>query len=316
MKLVNSIINLAAAAALLPACVCVYAQADYEAPSDIEVSVGSYEIDRSQLGGDTLVEIPIYINNNCGFVSLNVLFELDSRLSFAGDYEAAARAKKLSGVNIYRCYDSGNAVSTCFEASGRSRFSDNGEIGVLRVNIPANTPAGEYGISMPDSAGDFEVMIFTHNSDDALFGRECFSALNGGSIIVTDKSREGTADHSDSGGNEEADNIQQPEPEADGSSDKAADANDAEKSTSTTASSTSTVTKTTSTVRSTISSESSETKTTASVTSVTETNTSGDEKHDLKKGKNRNMLAPIIAASLLLIGAAVAFVVKKGGRSK
>ncbi|SEH79120.1 hypothetical protein SAMN02910265_02715 [Ruminococcus flavefaciens] len=312
MKLVNSVIGLAAAMAVLPSCVCFCAEAEYEAPSDIEVSVGSCEIDRSQLSGDTIVELPVSINNNCGFVSLNVLFELDSRLSFAGDYEAAAKAKKLTGVNIYNCYDSGNTISACFEVSGRSRFTDNGEIGALRVSIPENTPAGEYGISMPDSAGEFEVMIFTYNSNDAMFGRECFSALNGGSIIITDKYHE---DQSDSGSNEEENNAQQPAAEAEDTGEKASAVTTAE-STTTVTSSTSTAFKTTSTVSSTSSDRSSETQTTAAVTSSVETSSADEVKSDLKKGRNRNMFAPVLAASLLVIGAAVVFVVKKGGKSK
>ena len=315
MKLVKSIISLAAAVTVLPACVCVCAEAEYEAPSDIEVSVGSCEIDRSQLSGDTIVELPVCISNNCGFISLNILFELDGRLRFAGDYEASTRTKKLSGVNIYRCSDQGNTISACFEVSGRSRFADNGEIGFLRVNVPENTPAGEYGISMPDSAGDFEVMIFTYNSNDAMFGSECFSALNGGSITVTDKSNERTDGQSDSGSNEEDNNAQQSAAETDDTGDKSPAVTSAE-STTTTASSTSTVAKTTSAVRSTSSDRSSETQTTAAVTSVTENVTSAEVKNDLKKEHKRNMLAPIIAASLLVIGAAVAFVVKKGGKSK
>lgn len=315
MKLVNSIISLAAAVAVLPSCVCLFAEADYEAPSDIEVSVGSCEIDRSQLGSDTIVEVPVYINNNCGFISLNMPFELDGRLSFAGDYEVGTRAKKLSGVNIYRCSDSGNAVSACFEVSGRSRYTDNGEIGFLRVNVPANTPAGEYGISMPDSAGDFEIMIFTYNSNDAMFGRECFSALNGGSITVTDSSAERAAEQPDSGNNEEDNNAQQPAAETDGTGDKAPVVTTAESTAATTAS-TSTAAKTTSTVRSVSSTVTSETLTTASVTSGSEIMASDEAENDLKKEKNRNMLAPILVASLLVIGAAVAFVVKKGGKSK
>ncbi len=314
MKLVKSVVDLAAAVAVLNSCVCFCAEAEYEAPSNIEVSVGSCEIDRSQLSGGTIVELPVYINNNCGFVSLNVLFELDGRLRFAGDYEAATRSNKLSGVNIYNCYDTGNTISTCFEAPGRSRFTDNGQIGVLRVDIPENTPAGEYGIAMPDDAGDFEVMIFTYNSYDAMFGRECFSALNGGSITVTDKDH-AAADQSDSGNNEEENNVQQPAAEAEDKVEKAPAVTTAE-STTTVSSSTSTVTKITSTVRSESSTSVSASETTAMSTSAAETGLSDEMKSDLKKGKKRNMFAPVLAASLLVIGVAVVYVVKKGGKSK
>ncbi|MCR4794169.1 MAG: hypothetical protein K5898_03175 [Ruminococcus sp.] len=313
MKLVNSVISLAAAVTLVPACVCLYAEADYEAPSNIEVSVGSFEIDRSQLSGDTLVEVPVYINNNCGFVSLNILFSLDGRLRFAGDYEAEARARNLSGVNIYNCAD--NTISACFEASGRKKVTDNGELGVLRVNIPENTPAGEYGISMPDSAGDFEVMIFTHNSDEALFGRECFSALNGGRITVTDNSHTRTADDTDINNNEDNNNSQQSaEDTADNGDNSSAAAVTTTETTTT--SSTSTTVKTTTTSAATSAAAISETSAKASAAAVTEAQVSEKVTERSEKGKKRNMLAPILAASLLLVGAAVAFVVKKGGKSK
>jgi len=321
MKLFNSVSGCAAAFAVMSACICCCtAYADYEAPADISVSVGHYEIDRSQLSGDTLVEVPVYINNNCGFVSLNVIFELDERLRFSGDCEAGTNSGKLAGVNIYKCSDSGNTISTCFEAAGRSRFTSDGELGYLRVIIPEGTPAGDYGISMRDSAGDFETMIFTYNSNDAMFGRECFSDLAGGSITVSDTSADMSVPQSDSN-QQEGNSSNDVQPSGDNSEqheeDKAAAVTTAAADKATeTASSTITVTTTSVTVSTTDTSITTGTEKTVSTNAVTETTVTSDGTEDMKKGKNRNMLAPIIAATLIIIGAAVAFVFKKGGRSK
>ena len=321
MKLFNSVSGSAAAFAVMSACICCCtAYADYEAPSDISVSVGNYEIDRSQLNGDTLVEVPVYINNNCGFVSLNVIFELDERLRFSGDYEAGTNSGKLAGVNIYKCSDSGNTISACFEAAGRSRFASDGELGYLRVIIPEGTPAGDYGISMMDSAGDFETMIFTYNSNEAMFGRECFSELAGGCITVSDSAADRSVPQSD-GSQQENNSSNDVQPSDDNSEqhneeEKAAAVTTAAADKAAATSSTTAVTTTAVTVSSTDTSITTETEKTVSTDAVTLTTVKSDGPEDMKKGKNRNMLAPILAASLIAAGAAVAFVLKKGGRSK
>ena len=178
---------LAAAAAVMMCFVCtpsVTASA-YDAPSDIMLSLGSVQLERSQLSGDTLVELPIYIENNPGFSSLNMIFEIDENLSFDKEYEADVAADELGGVGIYRCDESGKTISICFETDGkRKRFTDDGHIGDLRLRVPQDIPDGSYDISFRESSGSFRMLIYTYNDFDAEFGAECFSQMQGGSVSI------------------------------------------------------------------------------------------------------------------------------------
>ena len=188
MKTIRTAVGLAAVA--MAASVCSYQEVyagGYSAPSGIEISVDSFEIDRSDLHGDTLVELPVYINNNEGFVSLNLVFELDPRLRFDRN-SIMNESDGIRAVNVNKCLDSENMISVSFEAE--DRFVDDGKLGTFRVIVPGNTEAGTYELALRESGGDYDIRIFTYNKRGADYGAECFSLLQGGTITVTNNYRE------------------------------------------------------------------------------------------------------------------------------
>lgn len=164
--------------------VCIMQAQAYDAPSGIELSLGSAEVERASLAENDLVEIPIYIRNNPGFTSLNMIITLDEGLRFDDEIDASVTAEGIEGVNLYRCDDSGRVLSACFEVPRRHRFTDDGELGKLRIRVDGNISDGWYGASFAESGGNFRMKIFTYNDMDAEFGAECFSLLEGGGITV------------------------------------------------------------------------------------------------------------------------------------
>jgi hypothetical protein len=172
------------AALLLSPVYSITAAAEFTAPSDIELSMGSAELDRTERGGDELVEIPIYISNNPGFISLAIIFRIDDRLSYDSDYAAEAEDNGLSGVSMRTVDDGGKVLMTCFNSHGSERYKQDGRIGTLRVRVPADIGEGIYGISFLEAYSDNDLQIFTYNNREAVFGAECFSVLEGASITV------------------------------------------------------------------------------------------------------------------------------------
>ena len=188
MKAIRTAVGLAAVA--MAAGVCSYQEVyagGYSAPSGIEISVDSFEIDRSDLHGDTLVELPVYISNNEGFVSLNLVFELDLRLRFDRN-SISSDLNGIRAINVNKCSDSGNMISASFEAE--NRFIDDGKLGTFRVIVPENTEPGTYELAIRESGGDHDIRIYTYNKRGADYGAECFSLLQGGTITVTNNYRE------------------------------------------------------------------------------------------------------------------------------
>ena len=175
--------GIAAALAFAPAG-AVYGAGDYEAPSGIELSIGDTVIDRTDLTGGKLVEVPVNIGNNSGFVGVKMLIQLDGRLSFADDYELGTRAEEMAGVHISEQRDMENTRKVNFVTKTKSRFTGDGEIGYVRVMLPEDTPVGRYDINIYPYTD--EPMILTYNNFDAYFGAECFSQLRGGTITVKD----------------------------------------------------------------------------------------------------------------------------------
>ncbi len=191
MKVIKTAFGISAAALTMAAGMSSYGTADaisYTAPSKIELNMGGIEIDRSTLNADRVVEIPVYIWNNPGFVSLNVIFDVDERLRFDSDHVIKSDANGLVGVNIYGCSGRDNTISASFMAE--NRFTDDGKIGTFIVTVPAGTPAGTYRVNIWESCGDFTTTIMTHNNSAAVFGLECFSVVDGGIIDVIDRGGE------------------------------------------------------------------------------------------------------------------------------
>lgn len=307
--------GIAASLAFAPAG-AVYAAGDYEAPSGIELSIGDTEIDRADLAGGRLVEVPVNIGNNSGFVSVKMLIQLDGRLSFAEDYELGTRAEDMAGVHISEQRDMENTRKVNFVTKTKSRCTSDGEIGYVRVMLPEDTPVGRYDINIYPYTD--EPMILTYNNFDAYFGAECFSQLRGGTITVKDgdtvPQQEQAPPRHDDDGDRNA-------PEEESSSDESESNNETHTTTSVTTATTVTTTKTTAktTVTSTknpagAAKENSAVTASEATTSVSAVTTEPSDETDTTKPKKNLLLIPVIAAAVIALGTAC-FIVRKGGRS-
>ncbi|MGN0616782.1 hypothetical protein [Ruminococcus flavefaciens] len=308
--------GIAAALAFAPAG-AVYGAGEYEAPSGIELSIGDTVIDRTDLTGGKLVEVPVNIGNNSGFVGVKMLIQLDGRLSFADDYELGTRAEEMAGVHISEQRDMENTRKVNFVTKTKSRFTGDGEIGYVRVMLPEDTPVGRYDINIYPYTD--EPMILTYNNFDAYFGAECFSQLRGGTITVKDgdtvpQQEQAPPRHDDDGDRNAP--IQE-----EGSSDENDSNNETHTTTSVTTATTVTTTKTTAktTVTSTTASkvtakESSAVTASKETTAVSAVTTEPTAETDTSKPKKNLLLIPVIAAAVIALGTAC-FIVRKGGRS-
>lgn len=308
--------GIAAALAFAPAG-AVYGAGDYEAPSGIELSIGDTVIDRTDLTGGKLVEVPVNIGNNSGFVGVKTLIQLDGRLSFADDYELGTRAEEMAGVHISEQRDMENTRKVNFVTKTKSRFTGDGEIGYVRVMLPEDTPVGRYDIDIYPYTD--EPMILTYNNFDAYFGAECFSQLRGGTITVKDgdtvpQQEQAPPRHDDDG--ERNAPFQE-----EGSSDENDSNNETHTTTSVTTATTVTTTKTTAkttvtstTVSTVTAKESSAVTASKETTAVSAVTTEPTAETDTSKPKKNLLLIPVIAAAVIALGTAC-FIVRKGGRS-
>ncbi len=308
--------GIAAALAFAPAG-AVYGAGDYEAPSGIELSIGDTVIDRTDLTGGKLVEVPVNIGNNSGFVGVKMLIQLDGRLSFADDYELGTRAEEMAGVHISEQRDMENTRKVNFVTKTKSRFTGDGEIGYVRVMLPEDTPVGRYDIDIYPYTD--EPMILTYNNFDAYFGAECFSQLRGGTITVKDgdtvpQQEQAPPRHDDDG------ERNAPFQEG-GSSDENDSNNETHTTTSVTTATTVTTTKTTvkttvtsTTVSTVTAKESSAVTASKETTAVSAVTTEPTAETDTSKPKKNLLLIPVIAAAVIALGTAC-FIVRKGGRS-
>lgn len=312
--------GIAAALAFAPVgAVC--AAGDYEAPSGIELSIGDIEIDRADLSGGRLVEVPVYISNNSGFVSLEMLIELDGRLHFDEERELVTRATDMSGVHISHYQQRENTVTAKFVTPSKSRYTDDGEIGCIRVMLPEDTAVGRYDIWLSPSPDEVH-MILTYNSLDSWFGPECFSQLRGGSITVKDGN---SGSQGEQAAPHHEENVQRNVNAQDsGSSDNGNNDSEAAAAASTTAVTVTAETTTKTTTKTTVTSSSTSTGTASSTSEVASTETTTTDsaeptmsaaENDNKKHKSKNLLIPVIIATVIALGTAC-FIVRKGGRSK
>ena len=267
------------------------------------------------------MEVPVYIGNSSGFCSVEMLIELDSRLRFDEESELGTRTADVSGVHISHYMELENTVTAKFTSKSKTRVTENGEIGFLRVMLSEDTPAGRYDIWL-SSSPDEEHMLLTHNSYDAWFGSECFSQLRGGSITVKDGS---TVPQNEQSAPHHEENVQRNEaPQSGSSSDNNEKSSEPAAAVTTAATTAVTAAQTTAASKTTVTvsvsskaaaSSTSETTATATASTVTAVTTeTAAENHDTKT-KDKNLLIPVIAATVIALGTAC-FIVRKGGRSK
>lgn len=297
------------------AAVCTMQSQAYDAPSGIGLSLGSAEVDRASLAENDLVEIPIYISNNPGFTSLNMIIVLDEGLRFDDELDVYRTADELVGPSIYQCDDSKRLISVCFEAPDgfiRHRFTDDGELGRLRIRVDRNIPDGRYGASFKESGGIFNLTIFTYDDMAAKFGAECFSLLEGGGITVGNAAapvnvqEERPADNGD---------IQRSQPSQDTEAEESGSPQENTDSPVTTAAAvtsavtaSASVTTTVSSSATTTTAESTTIKTSASAEASSTTNAIPGETETRKRG---GLPFPVIAAAVIAAAAAVGLVSRK-----
>ncbi len=157
-----------------------------EAPTDIRVYIEDTDISTEDLNGDTLLTVPVYIENNPGLLSLNLFFQLDSRLYFEDMNAVRCVNDGLADVNVMTSQNWGGAICAELMSNGNSKFRDDGQIAELRVIIPDGTGAGTYPITLLESCGDSETSILIENRIEGQFGIECFSSLESGVITITE----------------------------------------------------------------------------------------------------------------------------------
>ncbi len=293
-----------------------FAEGEYEAPSGLVLSAGDIQVERADLSGGKLVEVPVCISGNSGFVSVDVLIKLDSRLSFDDDHEAGTRAPEMSGVHITEYEDMENTIEAKFVTQTKKRFTEDGEIGFARVYLPEDIPDGVYEISVYPFPGDD--ILLTYNSFDAWFGSECFAEPVSGSITVGGGGSEQAPPHYDGNSDRNGapdEDYSVPVQENSGGNETAVTA--AVTSVSVTTTSTASTTKkttVTSTVTSTAVSVSTSVKVTSSDTVTSAAETAKAAESDAKHKRN-GLLIPVIIATVIALGTAC-FIVRKGGRSK
>ena len=274
----------------------------YPPPEELGVSVGSTEIDKSEINGDTVLEIPVYVHNNPGFTALRVIVDLDSRLGFDADHRVSTDIDGIAGISVSECGRS-NTLCMCFETSD-GRFLSDGELGRLRIRLNGDIQAGSYDISLPESYGDSYIFIDTYSKQSARFGGEYFKSLEGGSITVTDSS---------------AAPVQEIAPAAEDTA--VQESTDVEPATEPAS-----VTEVT-TVPASSASSAPKVKVTQTVVQKLYESPEKDaaeepeadeepEQAAGKEEKHNNLLVPAIIAVLLEIGTAVVLIFRRGGRSK
>ena len=306
------------AALLLSPVYSITAAAEFTAPSDIELSMGSAELDRTERGGDELVEIPVYISNNPGFISLAIIFRIDDRLSYDSDYAVEAEDNGLSGVSMRTVDDGGKVLMTCFNSHGSERYKQDGRIGTLRVRVPADIGDGSYGISFLEAYSDNDLQIFTYNNREAVFGAECFSVLEGASITVRTSLPEpppqqreqaqgngqGTAGQS---GGESVQTAAEAAPDGNGTEAPAKTTTEAVTAAAVTTVITTNVTKAATSAKETSSAGTSAMiNTSASATTETEAET--DRTETRKKG---DIIIPVLIATLIAVGGAMSVALRR-----
>ena len=304
-----------ATAAAVSCCTEMYAFA-VDAPSDIELRIGNVTISTEELNGEMIVSVPVTIQNNPGFVELGFLVELDSRLNFE-DYNAIeSSAYGFGNINVGTMNGWNNTIEVNGYANNVRKFEENGQIAELHIVIPDGIQTGIYPISLLSECGSSKMGIILENFGDSTFGSESFSVLESGSITI----KAPDAPPPPPLENPPQSYEPAPEPQNDGNDGKTETQVQTSVSaavTSSAASSAVSVTQKT-TLEKTTSSATETTSTETTVTTEKETKESSTSSTTVKSENNEDkpnskMLIPIIAATAIVIAAAVGIMVKKKG---
>ncbi len=296
-----------------------------EAPSGIEVEIGTVELNKEDLHGDTVVDVPVYIRNNPGFLALALVYELNPWLSYDGD-EIESDCYEVSDISIYRCRGTDKIMSADIMTRGSSKVQGDCEVAHLRVVVPGNLDVGSYYIRFANGYDNEFFSILVEDSLDACFGPECFSRCDEGAVIIKNADspappppppppqqqnvQEPQVQNNDTAPQQ---NVQQNTAENSLPSDASAEQTTTSGTTGTT-SATSKTTKTTSSTAKTTAETASETTETESSTSMVQTSTvavTTEVKKQNDKRENHNILAAAIASAAAVAAIAAGLIIKK-----
>lgn len=322
-RLISSVIPVITAVTM---CTSSYISAyAVEAPSGIEVEIGTVEINKEDLHGDTVVDVPVYIRNNPGFLALALVYELNPWLSYDGD-EIESDCYEVSDISIYRCRGTDKIMSADIMTRGSSKVQGDCEVAHLRVVVPGNLDVGSYYIRFANGYDNEFFSILVEDSLDACFGPECFSRCDEGAVIIKNADspappppppppqqqnvQEPQVQNNDPAPQQ---NVQQNTAENPLPSDASAEQTTTSGTTGTT-SATSKTTKTTSSTAKTTAETASETTETESSTSMVQTSTvavTTEVKKQNDKRENHNILAAAIASAAAVAAIAAGLIIKK-----
>ena len=321
-RLISSVIPVITAVTM---CTSSYISAyAVEAPSGIEVEIGTVELNKEDLHGDTVVDVPVYIRNNPGFLALALVYELNPWLSYDGD-EIESDCYEVSDISIYRCRGTDKIMSADIMTRGSSKVQGDCEVAHLRVVVPGNLDVGSYYIRFANGYDNEFFSILVEDSLDACFGPECFSRCDEGAVIIKNADspapppppppqqqnvQEPQVQNNDPAPQQ---NVQQNTAENSLPSDASAEQTTTSETTGTT-SATSKTTKTTSSTAKTTAETASETTETESSTSMVQTSTAAvttEVKKQNDKRENHNILAAAIASAAAVAAIAAGLIIKK-----
>jgi|GEM_PF-2249530 len=321
-RLISSVIPVITAVTM---CTSSYISAyAVEAPSGIEVEIGTVEINKEDLHGDTVVDVPVYIRNNPGFLALALVYELNPWLSYDGD-EIESDCYEVSDISIYRCRGTDKIMSADIMTRGSSKVQGDCEVAHLRVVVPGNLDVGSYYIRFANGYDNEFFSILVEDSLDACFGPECFSRCDEGAVIIKNADspapppppppqqqnvQEPQVQNNDPAPQQK---VQQNTAENPLPSDASAEQTTTSGTTGTT-SATSKTTKTTSSTAKTTAETASEITETESSTSMVQTSTAAvttEVKKQNDKRENHNILAAAIASAAAVAAFAAGLIIKK-----
>ena len=322
-RLISSVIPVITAVTM---CTSSYISAyAVEAPSGIEVEIGTVELNKEDLHGDTVVDVPVYIRNNPGFLALALVYELNPWLSYDGD-EIESDCYEVSDISIYRCRGTDKIMSADIMTRGSSKVQGDCEVAHLRVVVPGNLDVGSYYIRFANGYDNEFFSILVEDSLDACFGPECFSRCDEGAVIIKNADspappppppppqqqnvQEPQVQNNDPAPQQ---NVQQNTAENPLPSDASAEQTTTSGTTGTTSVSSKT-TKSTSSTAKTTAETASETTETESSTSMVQTSTAAvttEVKKQNDKRENHNILAAAIASAAAVAAIAAGLIIKK-----
>lgn len=157
----------------------------FEAPENIEVMIGTVTIDKKDITEDTVVEVPIYMYNNPGFLAFNGIYMIDPNLDFDED-EIESDLPEVQSISIYTCRGGDKVISADIMTRGSHKVTEDGYVADLRIKLSPNTAVGMYPITIADGYDGEYLSILVEDSLDACFWSECFSREISGGILVTD----------------------------------------------------------------------------------------------------------------------------------